>query len=177
MDDSFFLYLDRLELMAFFSGYALVYLFIRSIGDTEWIKKITTKNITSFLPTAYALVGILYLGLQLKNLYPDYTWAHIAAANAEPYLKIWGLLSLLFWIPFLGKKPILSLIHSLVFFFYLTIDLFLYAINSSVAKADVKNEMKIYSDSLILNLAALVVILLIYFFLRRFKIIKDSSLR
>ena len=118
MDDSFFLYLDRLELMAFFSGYALIYLLIRSLGDTGWIKKMATKNITSFLPYAYALVGILYLGLQLKNLYPDYTWAHIAAANPDPYLKIWGLLSILFFIPALNKKIILSLLHSIVFYFW-----------------------------------------------------------
>ena len=118
MDDSFFLYLDRLELMAFFSGYALIYLIIRSLGDAERIKKVTEINISSLLPYAYALVGILYLGLQLKNLYPDYTWANIAA-NPEPYLKIWGLLSILFFIPVLNKKIVLSLLHSLVFFFFL----------------------------------------------------------
>ena len=163
--------------MAFFSGYPLIYAFVFFIAGFQHTKTSFISTVASLLPFAYAFVGTLFLGLQIRNLYPDFSIENIALNFNESYLKIWGLLSLLFWIPFLGKKPILSLIHSLVFFFYLTIDLFLYAINSSVAKADVKNEMKIYSDSLILNLAALVVILLIYFFLRRFKIIKDSSLR
>ena len=166
MDDSFFLYLDRLELMAFFSGYALIYLLIRSLGDTGWIKKITTKNITLFLPYAYALVGILYLGLQLKNLYPDYTWAHIAASNPEPYLKIWGLLSILFFIPALNKKIILSLLHSLVFFFFLAKDIALHFIQST-EKDVVKNDMNIYTISLLINLAAFIFTVLVYFLYTR----------
>ena len=173
MDDSFFLYLDRLELMAFFSGYALIYLLIRSLGDTGWIKKITTKNITLFLPYAYALVGILYLGLQLKNLYPDYTWANIAAANPEPYLKIWGLLSILFFIPVLNKKIVLSLLHSLVFFFFLAKDIVLHFIQST-EKDVVKNDMKIYTISLLINIAAFIFMLLAYFLYTRFTKQKGS---
>ena len=166
MDDSFFSYLDRLELMAFFSGYALIYLIIRSMGDTEWIKKVTQKNITSFLPPAYPLVGILYLGLQLKNLYPDYTWAHIAAANPEPYLKIWGLLSILFFIPVLKKKPVFSLLHSLVFFFFLAKDILLHFIQST-EKEVVKNDMNIYTISLLINLVAFIFTVLVYFLYTR----------
>ena len=166
MDDSFFSYLDRLELMAFFSGYALIYLIIRSMGDTEWIKKVTQKNISSLLPHAYALVGILYLGLQLKNLYPDYTWAHIAAANPEPYLKIWGLLSILFFIPVLKKKPVFSLLHSLVFFFFLAKDILLHFIQST-EKEVVKNDMNIYTISLLINLVAFIFTVLVYFLYTR----------
>jgi hypothetical protein len=173
MDDSFFLYLDRLELMAFFSGYVLIYLIIRSLGDAERIKKVTKINISSLLPCAYALVGILYLGLQLKNLYPDYTWAHIAAANPEPYLKIWGLLSILFFIPALNKKPVFSLLHSLVFFFFLAKDIALHFIQSTENDV-VKNDMKIYTISLLINLAAFIFILLVYFFYTRFTKQKGS---
>ena len=166
MDDSFFLYLDRLELMAFFSGYALIYLIIRSLGDAERIKKVTKINISSLLPYAYALVGILYLGLQLKNLYPDYTWVHIAAANPEPYLKIWGLLSILFFIPALNKKIIVSLLHSLVFFFFLAKDIALHFIQST-EKDVVKNDMNIYTISLLINIAAFIFVLLVYFLYTR----------
>ena len=173
MDDSFFLYLDRLELMAFFSGYALIYLIIRSLGDAERIKKVTKINISSLLPYAYALVGILYLGLQLKNLYPDYTWANIAAANPEPYLKIWGLLSILFFIPVLNKKIVLSLLHSLVFFFFLAKDIVLHFIQST-EKDVVKNDMKIYTISLLINMAAFIFMLLTYFLYTRFTKQKGS---
>lgn len=173
MDDSFFLYLDRLELMAFFSGYALTYLFIRSLSDTRWMKKITTKNITLFLPYAYALVGVLYLGLQLKNLYPHYTWAHITADNPEPYLKIWGLLSILFFMPALNKKYILSLLHSLVFFFFLVKDILLHFIQST-EKEVIKNDMKIYTASILINLATFIFIVLVYFLCTKLK--KGKSL-
>ncbi len=166
MDDSFFIYLDRLELMAFFSGYTLIYLVIRSLGDAERIKKVFKISISSVLPYAYALVGILYLGLQLKNLYPDYTWAHIAAANPKPYLKIWGLLSILFFIPALNKKNVLSLLHSLVFFFFLVKDIALHFIKST-EKEVLKNDMNIYTISLLINLAAFIFILLVYFLYTR----------
>ncbi len=168
MDDSFFIYLDRLELMAFFSGYTLIYSIIRSLADTERIKKMSQINISSILPNAYALVGILYLGLQLKNLYPDYTWAHIAAANPEPYLKIWGLLSILFFIPALNKKPVFSLLHSLVFFFFLVRDLFQNAFQF-FDKGVVKNDMKIYTISLLINMTAFIFIALVFFLYIRFK--------
>jgi hypothetical protein len=152
--------------MAFFSGYVLIYLIIRSLGDAERIKKVTKINISSLLPCAYALVGILYLGLQLKNLYPDYTWAHIAAANPEPYLKIWGLLSILFFIPALNKKIVLSLLHSLVFFFFLAKDIALHFIQST-EKNVIKNDMKIYTISLLINLAAFIFTVLVYFLYTR----------
>ena len=168
MDDSFFLYLDQLELMTFFSGYALIYFFIRFLSDARWIKRIKQKNISLLLPYAYALVGILYLGLQLKNLYPDFTWAHIAAANPEPYLKIWGLLSILFFIPALNKKIILSLLHSLVFFFFLGKDIALHFIQAT-EKDVVKNDMKIYTISLLINLAAFIFIVLVYFLYTKVK--------
>lgn len=168
MDNSFLMYLDRLELMAFFSGYTLIYLIIRSLTDAEWIKKVTKINIISLLPSAYALVGILYLGLQLKNLYTDYTWVHIAAANPEPYLKIWGLLSILFFIPVLNKKIVLSLLHSLVFFFFLAKDIFLHFVQST-EKDVVKNDMKIYTISLLINIAAFIFIALVYFIFARLK--------
>ncbi len=79
----------------------------------------------------------------------------------QPYLQIWGLLSILFWIPALGKKAGLSLLHSLVFFFFLVRDLVLQF--SSADKDIVKNDMKIYTDSLLLNLGALILIVLISF--------------
>ena len=168
MDNSFLIYLDRLEVMAFFSGYALIYLVIRSLGDTGWIKRLTKINILSLLPYAYALLGILYLGLQLKNLYPDYTPAHIISATPEPYLKFWGLLSILFFIPALAKKPLFSLLHSLVFFFFVVRDLFLHVIQST-EKDVVRNDMNIYTISLLINMAAFIFIVFVYFLYARLK--------
>jgi hypothetical protein len=167
MDNSFFAYLQQLELMAFFSGYPLVYAivyFIAGNAKTEIIKKFP-----SLLPYAYALAGSLYLGLQLKNFYPDYSFENIRDAVQQPFLMIWALLSLLFWIPAFGKKPVLSLFHSLVFFFFLLRDLFLQSSVPSADKNIVKNDMKLYTDSLLLNLGALILVILISLLISRLK--------
>lgn len=173
MDSAFFDYLQRLEMMAFFSGYPLIYAVAFLIAGNRQSKTSIIRKTVSLLPFSYALVGTLFLGLQLKNLYPDYSIENIKLTTQEPYLKIWGLLSLLFWIPALGKKPVLSLLHSLVFFFFLAKDLFLHAFQSSSDKNIIRNDMKVYSDSIILNLGAWAVVLLIYYLVIRFK--KDNN--
>lgn len=163
MDNSFFAYLQQIELMAFFSGYPLIYAVTLFIAGNQPLKNNFKSRIVSLLPFAYALVGTLYLGLQLKNLYPDYSIENIKLTMQQPWLIIWGLLSILFWIPALGKKTVLSLIHSLVFFFFLVRDLFLQLSASSADKDIVRNDMKIYTDSLLLNLGAFALIVLLSF--------------
>ncbi len=169
MDNSFFAYLQQLEMLAFFSGYPLLYVVTLFLTSNKHPKNNFKNKLISLLPFAYALIGILYLGLQLKNLYPDYSFKNITTAFQYPYLTIWGLLSLLFWFPALYKRPVLSLIHSLVFFFFLARDLFFHFIHSSTNKDVIKNDMKIYSDSLLLNLGAFAFIVLISFVFTRFK--------
>lgn len=173
MDNSFFAYLQRLELMAFFSAYPLIYAAIRVIAGNS--KREVLKELPSRLPFAYALVGTFYLGLQIKNLYPDYSVENIQLTIQQPWLLIFGLLSILFWIPFFGKKPVLSLIHSLVFFFFLVSDIFLQISASSVDKNIVRNDMKIYSGSILLNLIALILVILISFLITRIKKQKRST--
>lgn len=169
MDNSFFAYVERLELMAFFSGYPLLYAVILFIAGNQQLKNNLRSRIVSFLPFSYALVGTLYLGLLLKNLYPDYTFENINRTMQQPWLIIWGLLSILFWIPALGKKRVLSIIHSLVFFFFLVRDLFVHSFQTSGDKNVVRNDMKIYTDSLLLNLGAFVIIVLLSFLFTRYK--------
>lgn len=169
MDSNFFEYLQQLELLAFFSGYPLIYAVTLFIAGNQQLKNNFKNRIVSLLPFAYALVGTLYLGLQLKNLYPDYSIENIKLTIQHPYLIIWGLLSILFWIPALGKKKVLSLIHSLVFFFFLVRDLFLQLSASSADKNIVRNDMKIYTTSLLLNLAAIALIVLLSFLYTHYK--------
>jgi hypothetical protein len=169
MDDTFFTYLQRLEMMAFFSGYPLIYAIVVSVAGNKQTKTILKNRLTSSLPFGYALVGTLYLGLQLKNFYPDYSIEKIKLTVQQPYLIIWGLLSVLFWIPAIAKKRILSLLHSLVFFFFVARDLLLHSFQPSADKNVVKNDMKIYTDSLLLNMGAFAFILLLSFLFSRYK--------
>jgi hypothetical protein len=160
MDNSFFLYLERLELMSFFSAYPLVYAIIHVIGSSS--NKDLLKKFPLLLPYAYAFVGVLYIGLQFKNLYPDYSLQNIMLSVQQPFLKIWAILSLVFFLPPLAKKPVFSLLHSLVFFFLLLKDL----IVQSSAGGDrliIKNDMKIYTDSLLLNLGSIIIVILASF--------------
>jgi len=168
MDNTFFAYLHWLEIMAFFSGYPLIYTVTVFIAGTQQFKDKFKGRIVSLLPFAYALVGTCFLGLQLKKLYPDYSIENIRLTIQQPYLMIWGLLSIFFWIPTLSKKIVLSLVHSLVFFFLLVMDLFS-QLSSGTDKDNVRNDMKIYTVSLLLNLTAVAFIMLLSFLHTRYK--------
>jgi hypothetical protein len=174
MDTNFFEYLQQLEMMAFFSGYPLLYAVVVFIAGEQSSKNELKKRSFTLLPFAYALVGTLFLGLQLKNLYPDYSIENIKLMMPRTGLVIWGLLSILFWIPALAKKPVLSLLHSLVIFFFLLKDLFLHFFRTT-ERSTVRNDMKIYTDSLLLNFASLFVIVLLSFFFSRFKNIRSNA--
>jgi hypothetical protein len=169
MDNSFFLYLERLELMAFFSGYSVIYAITLFTCENLQKKNNFNSRVASLLPFAYAFVGILYLGFELKKLYPDYSVENIKLTVQQPYLIIWGFLSILFWIPALAKWAVLSLIHSLVFFLFLVKDIFLQLSAPSADKNILKNDMKMYIVSLFLNLAAFGLIILFSFLLSNYK--------
>lgn len=160
MDDSFFIYLEQLELLLFFSGYPLIYLLISTIAETGLAEKAFKKNISALLSYAYAIVGILYLGFLLRSFYPDYSLRHINATTQMPALKIWGLLSILFFIPSVAKKPVYSLLHSLVFFFFICRDLYFYVF-ATLDKLVLKNDMNLFTYSLLINLSTFLFVLII----------------
>lgn len=167
MDNSFFVYLQQLELMAFFSGYPLVYAFTFFYAGNRQEKNNFKSRLVSVLPFAYALVGTLYLGLQLKNLYPDYSVENIKSTIPQPWLMWLGLLAVFFWIPFLSKKAIASLVHSLIFLSFLLRDLFLQLSASTPDYNIIRNDMRIYSISLLINVATLAFIVFISFLFTR----------
>jgi hypothetical protein len=161
MMESFFSYVEWIELETFFSGYLLVYAIIHLVASKPPLTNFAKTRLLPKLPLAYALAGTLYLGLQLKDAYPDYTIGHMAASIQLPFLKIWALLSILFWIPLFRKKPVFSLLHSSVFFFLLLKSLYLNLFTSAADNDMVRNSMKIYSVSIILYLVALLLVTLI----------------
>ncbi|HZY37411.1 MAG TPA: hypothetical protein VFE53_12215 [Mucilaginibacter sp.] len=169
MDNSFFTYLQQLEIMTFFAGYPLIYAAVVVIAGNSLKKNTVGNSALSVLPFAYALVGTLFLGFQLKKLYPDYSFENIRSTMQLPWLVLWGLLSILFWIPAIGKKRLLSLIHSLVFFFFLVKDLLIHLYASSGNSDMIKNDMNIYTTSLLLNLGAVILLILISFLHTQYK--------
>ena len=164
MDNNLIAYIERLQLIAFFAGYPLIYALVNFIaGDRSKQANAFVNRLVILLPFSYALTGVLFLGFVLKNLYPDYSIENIA--QQFTYLKIWGLLAVLFWIPF-RKKSVISLLHSLVFFFFLLRDIFMH-MTSYIGIDVIKNDMKVYTGSLLLNTGTLTVIVILHFIIRK----------
>ena len=168
MGNNFFAYLHRLELISFFSGFPLLYTIVFFIAGAQESGNNFKRRVVPLLPFAYALVGTCYLALQLKKLYPGYTLENITHINQQPYLMAWGLLSILFWIPALAKKTVLSLLHSLVFFFLVAVDIFSQP-SAGTDNDTIRNDMSIYTISLLLNLTAISVLVLVSFLYTRYK--------
>ena len=175
MHESFFDYLQRLELMAFFSAYPLVYAIVSFFAGNKPSKHNLKGKLFFLLPYSYALVGTLYLGFQLKNMYPEFPMLNLLEYIRPPWLMLWGLLSMLFWIPALSKRPMVSLLHSFVFLFILIKDLFFRLPRFAPDMTIVRNDMKLYTGSLLINVGTLIVVALIYYLTRRYKVKKDSS--
>ncbi|MEP6616146.1 MAG: hypothetical protein ABJA57_06180 [Ginsengibacter sp.] len=163
MNNDLVSYIERIELIAFFAGYPLIYsLVIFFAGEHRPF----ANRLKTLLPFGYALTATLFLGIVLKDNYPG-PLKNIPAQLFNSYWRIWGILALLFWIPAFGKNPVFSLLHSLVFFFLLLYDLFMI---SSFDNDLLKNDMKIYTVSLLLNSVTLAIILLVDAGRKRFRI-------
>jgi hypothetical protein len=163
MGSSIFTYVQQLEMLVFFSGYPLVYYFVRFLRRYAPFKNVRGAGFISILPFAYALIGALYLGLLLKNLYPGYTIENIRHRIQQPYLIIWALLSILFWIPAIPQRQILSILHSLVFFFIIVKDLF-FQLTGYISDPNIlRNDMKAYTVSVALNLASFILLAILSF--------------
>lgn len=164
MDNSFFVYLQSLEIFSFFSGYPLLYAVVVVVAAELKIKNLPAEKITRLLPFTYGLSGILFMGMLIRNLYPDYTWHNVQQSIYGSFLVCWALTSVLFIIPAFRKKPVYSLIHSLVFFLWLVKDLLQRADNHVL-----KNGVKIYTDSLLLQSVLFLILLTIFLIYRQFK--------
>jgi hypothetical protein len=162
MDNDLALYVQRLESMAFFSGYPLIYAIVLVVAGQ--LKETTTfiNKLVVLLPVAYAFIGLLFLGFVLKSFYIDYSLKNIGAEYQFSYIRLWGLLGVLFWISAFRKKAIFSLLHSLVFFSFVLRDLF-FQITSNFNAEGIKNDMKVYTGSLLLNASVISGIIVIHF--------------
>ena len=155
-------YIQKLELFGFFSGYCIIYTIISSLKTSNNGKAHTLVNkLFMLLPYAYALTATLYLGMVIKNISLDFSMRNFNEQFHVPFLQISALLAVLFWIPLFNRKPFFSLLHSLVFFFFLLKDVFL-QLQLPQGKELAHNDMKVFTDSLLLNLITLVFVGLIY---------------
>lgn len=158
MDINLVASIERFELIAFFAGYPVIYAIVQFIAGE---RRAFASRLAMLLPYAYALTGTLFLGLTLKNISAS-PLKNITEQFQMPYLQIWALLSVLFWTPVFSKKPVFTLLHSLIFFFLLLKDFFMYMV-SYLGKDVIKNDMKMYTDSLLLNAGTMAIVALLHF--------------
>lgn len=163
-------YINQLQLIAFFSGYPLIYSIVYFVaGKQPNAPAILAKRLVACLPFAYALTGTFFLVFLAKSISPDFSIKNIGAQFQTPYLQVWGLLAILFWIPVFNKKPLFTLLHSLVFFLLLAINII---IASSSSNGIIKTGMNIYTASLLLNAFSLALIMIAHFIFSKIRINK-----
>lgn len=163
MDNELFSYLERLEIMVFFAGYAIIYALVFFMAGEFHNRHWTLISLMPrLLPSAYALTATLFFGYILKKVYAGYTMGISITGLNHPYLILWGIFAMTFWIPMARKKPVLSLLHSLVFFFYIPWDMYKF-LRHSVDKDVIKNDMNILTSSLLLNISVILILLLLHF--------------
>jgi hypothetical protein len=162
MADSFLAYIEHLELLTFFSGYPLVYALIQFIaGNIKKQRMLLSSVLIRSLPMAYALTATIFFLLWIREMIIHSGIPYMAPGFDISPLRIWGMLGVFFWVPALAKRPVFSLLHSLVFFALLTKDLI--TGNHSPSGNDiVSNDMKVYTFSLVLNIASLIIVITAY---------------
>lgn len=176
MENSFFVYLQRLEIIVFFSGYPLIYALVRLLASKQLSKKIPSGTFIALLPYGYALIATLFAALQLKNFYQFYTGENSSAVFLHhPFLMTWSFLAILFWIPALAKRPVLSLLHSFVFFLLLLRGLFFQTFWPANDNSLLRNDMKLYTTSLLLHLAAQAMVLVVFIIINSLKKSKGTK--
>ena len=168
MANSLFESLHRFEVIAFFSGYPMMYSIFRSFIPQRIEKMRSWSRLSLLWPVAYGLLGALYLGLQCKNLLLDGSGSHPGLSPLNRFLTAWGASAILFWTPALVRKPYLSLLHSLPFFALITWDL-IGQVSAPGRNGDLLgNDMQLYGVSLLLAAGAFLIVALGDFaFIRR----------
>lgn len=164
MDNSFQSYLLYLELMIFFSGYPLLYALVSSLSGNGRIVK-SGLNLDTMLVKTYAVTGALYLGLQIRKSYYSNS---IQDLTHPSLLIVFALLSILCWLPFLQKRKIAALLHSLFFFIWLLRSFFLELSSDSPDQHVLSNNMKVYTTSFLLNTVVFLIIWILYYIARRY---------
>lgn len=148
--------LQRFELLTFFTGYPLLYTLVSIVEGYRPAAARTGRK--TLIPTAYALLGTLFLLFLIWQANRSVSLGIVA-------LRLWGVLAMLFWIPRLRSMPILSLLHSLVFFGLMVQDMII-GLATPTGRDQIRNDMTIFSISFLLN-ATLFVLILLAVFIRR----------
>lgn len=158
MDHTFFAYLQQLEILAFFSGYAPVYLVVQRVVSLPGINESFKKRVQLLLPYTYAIAGTLFLGFELKNNFPNFSIARFMERVQDSFLFYWSLLPLACWVPVVRRYPFLSLLHSFAYLLVMIREFVFSGGNAYQNNHFTGNYMRIYSISMLAYLMILLVL-------------------
>lgn len=151
--------LQRFELLTFFAGYPFLYILVALIaGWRTDAAGVGMQKLPMLLPTSYAMAGTLFLMFLIWQ-------ANRPASFPISALRLWGVLAMTFWLPALRNRRILPLLHSLVFFGLIALDIIM-GLSTPAGRDQIHNDMTICSISFLLH-ATVFVFLLLAVFVRR----------
>jgi hypothetical protein len=169
-----FSFIDKLELIAFFSGYLIVLIFISIIiYNYKSIKWINCLN--SILTQSYGIIGLMYLGMKIHQYLPTLIKYPLSTIQLPlDFIHILAYLSFIFlFLPIrIGYK--ISIIHSAI---YLSIVLYYtaqYTFYHNLDYSFIHNILNVFIDSLLLNMT---ILSLVFIFVQLNQYIRNRFLR
>jgi hypothetical protein len=170
--NNLFTYIDKLELIAFFSAFPLFYFFLIAFYSKPLVMKFKwLKSTPEIISIVYATISLLYVGMKLNQWYEQIL---IGPIQYDIYsyifiVKCWSIFGLIFFFKSLRSKPMLALAHSSIYFIILLIDFFQYYHHQYDIEA-FHNEMRLY----FIGLLAYLIISFVFFLATylRFKFVR-----
>lgn len=156
MDNEFLASFEKFELIAFFSGYALIYVLLNGVLQGE---RIFGASKTRLFSLSYQLTATLFLGYTVRKLVMG-SLDGVQTYFYHPLLYLFGLLSIFFWLPPLYRRSVIMLFHSLVFFSLIPLDIIFY-FRGMADRSQVRNDMNMLGLGLSFNVFITVVAFLI----------------
>lgn len=163
--NDFFIFLEKLELIAFFGGFPLVYFLVYFISTDFSFGKNWLIQLPKRLPVAYAFTTLLFVGMKLDQ----WIRSHGAAIDFRSYLfyfQAWAFLGLLFFSIFFRRKPHYTLLHSVPFISLLIFDFYTYY-KGYLQVEMLHNEMRLYGLGTILNIISVLIVSSLYLIFKK----------
>lgn len=165
MGDDLFVYIDKLEFVAFFSAYPLYYFLLNAFtSDLNQPQFRYLHSLPGLAPRVYAIMALLYVGMKLNqiNLQVSMGPMTVNYFNYIFYLKCWASVGVLFFFKQFKLKSICTLLHSAPFFILLILEFRSFLFNKISADL-MHNEMRLYFIGFMANLFITVLLFLLSF--------------
>lgn len=160
-----FIYIEQVELIAFFSGFPVIWILVKLIFERKSIGAILLNRL---LPLVYGVLAILYMGMKMDAYRTNLFAGWIFGNYGHILLKCWAISAMFFLLSSQNKFFIrVVFYHSLVFYAILMKDLVMF-FNHTLSADLISNEWKMH----LLSIALTAILAIIIYFLFRFRFYK-----